>query len=132
MALQFKFFRVCLEEKKSDSCHKRVICSKKTRAEWHNVDSGAKNFKEREISDGAERASTIQNWEVTIGVGSQSRRPRVESASAIGEGRGPSDQEMETASMVVYFRNIGGEMKVGKRVVTVGEYFVFIVQVSEM
>lgn len=56
----------------------------------------------------------------------------MESASALGEGRGPSDQEMETASMVVYFRNIGGEMKVGKRVVTVGEYFVFIVQVIEM
>ena len=33
--------------------------------------------------------------------------------------------------MVVYFRNIGGEMKVGERVVTVGGYFVFIVQVIE-
>lgn len=29
--------------------------------------------------------------------------------------------------MVLYFRNIGGEMKVGERVTTVGECFVFIV-----
>lgn len=44
----------------------------------------------------------------------------MESASAVGAGRGPLDQEMETASVVMYFRSIGGEMKEVKRVVTVG------------
>lgn len=36
-----------------------MICSKKTGAKWHNVDSGAR-VSRREISDGAERANNSE------------------------------------------------------------------------
>lgn len=38
---------------------------------------------------------------------------------------------METVSIVLYFKNIGGEMEVGEMVIIVEECFVFIFKIVE-